>query len=532
MAENASLAPRAAKQTLELPEMTYWAQHKISSTNRSHSSVPAVEFRRTLAPTRLEFVLTVATLILYGIFDSAGALDLANIIGPILFSIGLCWSCWRMILGGAANLWTPLLWYRVAYLTYFGLGALVPWFVNDATRELMAQFFLMYSRDAFKLNVLLVTFHLVFITVSFGTLSILDYGLSRRASNRPQAIVQSNIGVFPLGMICLSIGSAINFFVILPSIFNFYRISAISSLANFSSLSLVGYFMLTWWSLENKSNVILAVVLATAFGETIIGVLAMTKLVSLLPGVIIAIGFIYHRTTIFRILTLGLFVIVMFITITPIITYARNVNQEFYAGDPSVSEIADIYQSYFSSEKVASSEDTKDYQTGWMRLSYMNAGSFEVNQFDHGFAGRSYRYLPIVLIPRIIYPSKPIITDVSRELSYAANGNYNSSSSAGFPAEAYWNLGWTGVFIVAVVLGLVTSLWSSYSLLVLTRQAWHLFFVVLLGMRIATRIDGSLVADFVGPVGVGVLSHIALSLSNRFLPRILAGVKRLRPAQV
>ena len=154
-----------------------------------------------------------------------------------------------------------------------------------------------------------------------------------------------------------------------------------------------------------------------------------------------------------------------------------------------------------------------------------------INQYDHGMPGNSYRYWSIVWIPRIIYPTKPIITDVGRELSYAANGNYNSSSSAGIAAEAYWNGGWVLSMGIAIFLALVFGLWTIYSYEIIQRKAWHLFFIVLIGMRMALRVDGAFVSDILGPIALVILAHIALELMNRFLPQALAGVMRRPSAQ-
>ena len=127
--------------------------------------------------------------------------------------------------------------------------------------------------------------------------------------------------------------------------------------------------------------------------------------------------------------------------------------------------------------------------------------------------------------------SKPIITDVGRELSYAANGNYNSSSSAGLAAEAYWNGGWLLSISIAIFLALVFGLWTIYSYEVIQRKAWHLFFIVLIGMRMALRVDGAFVSDILGPIPLVILAHITLELMNRFLPQALARVMRRTSAE-
>jgi hypothetical protein len=269
--------------------------------------------------------------------------------------------------------------------------------------------------------------------------------------------------------------------------------------------------------------------MALALGECAIGFFAMSKSVMLMPLVMVSIAFIYHHRSLLRIsLFAGCFV-TLFMFLSPIITHVRDMNGKYYDSAVQAKDIPGLYVSYFTTG--VESDQFAEVETGWMRLSFVNAGTFVINQYDHGMPGNSYRYLWIVWIPRVIYPEKPIITDVGRELSYAANGNYNSSSSAGLAAEAYWNGGWLLMIGVAIFLALVFGLWTIYSYEVIQRKAWHLFFVVLIGMRMAIRVDGAFVSDIVGPIALVVLAHIALELMNRFLPQALAGVMRRTSAQ-
>jgi hypothetical protein len=215
--------------------------------------------------------------------------------------------------------------------------------------------------------------------------------------------------------------------------------------------------------------------------------------------------------------------------LSPVVSHVRDVNIRYYNGAASVENIPGLYLSYFTTG--AENDQFAEVETGWMRLSFVNAGTFAINQYDNGTPGNSYRYWSIVWIPRILFHDKPIITDVAREMSYAANGNYDSSSSAGLAAEAYWNGGWVATIGIAVFLALVFGLWSIYSYEVIQRKAWHLFFIVLIGMRMAIRVDGAFVSDILGPIALVFLAHIALELLNRFLPRALAGVMRRTSAQ-
>jgi hypothetical protein len=170
--------------------------------------------------------------------------------------------------------------------------------------------------------------------------------------------------------------------------------------------------------------------------------------------------------------------------------------------------------------------DAPEYQMAWARLSYANAGTLAISFYDQGLSGNSLRDIFVVWIPRAIYPDKPIITDIGRDFTVMANGNYNSSTSPSIPAEGYWNAGWLGVTLFAALLSTILTLWSIYSTIIFDRDAWHLLLVVLLGMRVGTRIDGFLVPDVVGPLSAVLAIHVACTLANRFLPRIPALQRR------
>lgn len=467
-----------------------------------------------------EPILCLITLFLYAI--GAGyegdALTVVNTIGPLIFSAGLIWGIISLLQRSVNNLWVPLFWYRVAMLVYFGVGALVPLYANEAARAMIRKFYDFYPLDLLRLNIMLTVFHVLVLFFSSVIMMIAAHtGKNRKARAKPM-ITKANVSLGACGAIFLVVGGLVNFFVLLPAVLGLYNVVIIGQLVNLALASLLGYFMLTLWSLRNKSGW-LAVVIGAATLETMLGLLTMSKFVALFPGVMIGLGFVFHKPTLGR---LGIFATVMmfvFTTIAPVIGYARNSAGSAYAGNATPLEVASIYISFYSDEPIIDVDP--DSQDGWARLSYVNAGTFAMNQYDDGFPGNSLRYAPIIWIPRVLYPDKPYVTDIAREFTYAINGNYNSSSSPGIPAEAYWNMGWTGVVIFPAVLALVFTLWSFYTYIVIEREAWHLFFIVLLGMRTASRLDGTFVVDIMGPLGIAVLSHFAIEFLNRFLPERL-----------
>jgi hypothetical protein len=93
--------------------------------------------------------------------------------------------------------------------------------------------------------------------------------------------------------------------------------------------------------------------------------------------------------------------------------------------------------------------------------------------------GRTYEDVPLLLVPRVLYPDKPTSQGRTRSRWLIELGVQSSSSidtvaiSLPASAEAYWNFGWLGVFVVGTILGLsVGSLFRVRIADPLGRVAW------------------------------------------------------------
>ncbi|HWU72447.1 MAG TPA: hypothetical protein VN137_03120 [Sphingomonas sp.] len=497
-----------------------WTSNPEAAAPRQTSTMIA-----DLEPTYREILFSGLVVLWFAIGMGAlpGSEDWINTIGLSAYALVLAWAAYHQMRRNVASVWTPLIWYRVAMLSYFGIGSMVPNWVNGDTLDMMKGFYNFFGYEVIKLDFLVTTFNLIFI-ITVKLIFLVMTRMRGIGSAANTIIAPSNFSMIAFGSVCLAVGCGVNYLVILPQTAGWVNFTYFSSIANFSALSWLGYFMVTYWALDNGKWRVLIIPIALSLGETAIGFLAMSKSVMLMPLIMISIGFIYQRPTVPRIAAFGTFFVSIFMVLSPAVAYARNINAEYYNGAARINEIPRIFISYFT--RGSQDDIYSDVDVGWARLSFVNAGTFVINQYDHGMPGSSYRYWSIVWIPRVIYRDKPIITDVSRELSYAANGNYNSSSSAGLAPEAYWNGGWIATIGLAIFVAFVFGLWSIYSYEVIRRKAWHLFFVVLIGMRMSIRVDGVFVSDILGPLPLAVLAHIALELMNRFLPRALAGVTR------
>lgn len=106
------------------------------------------------------------------------------------------------------------------------------------------------------------------------------------------------------------------------------------------------------------------------------------------------------------------------------------------------------------------------------RFDVASIQGYLVNEYNNGRSGNSLVDFWAVMIPRVLWPGKPIVTRFGVEL----NGQYyyvpgetssqtTSSAAPTYSGEAYWNYGLPGVVLASILLGLgigwFTRCWQS-----------------------------------------------------------------------
>lgn len=442
--------------------------------------------------------------------------EVTNIVVPGLLILAQGFGIVSLVSRSFDNIWTPLVWNRVAFIFYFGVGSLVPGFVNDQTLSLIEGFYYFFPEDVAKYNLINALFALVFLVTSGFVVS----GAQRMLDRSDAKLEPSAFDRRVLGLILIGFGLAVYFGLAFDSMLGVQGATSSVLISQLANCAHVGIFLLGSWALANRSPWIYF-----AQGVTLLlfvtGMITLAKYEAILPVIMLGLAYVYERRSLKTAAIVGASIYLVFSAISGPTSYARLEAGSSDAGgggfgSATVGERVRILLSYGSRD---ASSDEEEYQTGWARLSYVNAGTFAINQYDNGLSGNSFEYLPLVWLPRMIYPSKPNLTDKAREFNVAVSGSDTSSSTPGIPSEGYWNYGWIGVIGVAIVMAAILALWSLYTILALQSGAWYLLLVILLGMRVGTRVDGMVVTDIVGPVGYAVLGHIGLTFINRLILR-------------
>lgn len=480
-----------------------------------------------LKPTPFELALLLAGL-LFGSAILAAYQDLAwlgNIFCPSILAFAMAYGNYRMAVRRVATILTPSFGFRTAILFYGGVGSLVPVLGSDAELSIILSFYAFTEEQLLKYNLVTTLFALVFTftgpLIQFvsgrvrGRQIIAGKGLN-------SLIEQSNFSLLTVGLALLILGTAVNFIFILPFQFGLVSTTFPVVIAQIAYSALIGIFLCTVWALQNRRSVafiFVSIGLLYAF----LGMSTFSKSDVIMPVIMLAAAFIYVRPNMRTLLLGALFVVGTFQIAQPVTSFGRSMLLSSYgsiSGPAGLAERTAILAEYVQNPSIA---QEKDANYALIRFSYVNIGTLVIERYDMGFPADTLSYAYAVFIPRIIWPEKPILTDLSRELNYEITGNDQSAVATGLAPEAYWNGGWLGVIIGAFGAGTIFWAWSVYSLRVQSLGAWHLFPVVLLGIRAGTRFDGFFVVDLLGPLLFAVIGHFVLMMANRFVHRFRNG---------
>ena len=245
------------------------------------------------------------------------------------------------------------------------------------------------------------------------------------------------------------------------------------------------------------------------------GFLGLRKLFTILPILSLIMGFWLNRPTRLAAGILALLVaLIYFNGFSEVVSFGR----QHSSYDPllntpgdRLSIIADTFR------QLRDLMTLSDRGVGAERLTIAPFEAHFIALYDSGAPGDSFRNFFNALVPRIIWPDKPIIAP-GAEFDVVFRGYIAESSLAiGFVAEAYWNLGWLGIFLISAMIGIEMG-W-------LTRR-WQLFcqhgmpycgvFVLApLILQFSLWVETNVVGAYVG----GLVKMVLLILVIDFLAR-------------
>lgn len=485
----------------------------VSSTQRDGFSAYAL-----IAPSMDEIgllffvaILGGISLMLQGIWVTA-----MNLVIPGVLMVTMARATVVSLTRSVATVWSPLVWMRAAIFFYGGFGTITVIIGSDAMRDYAETFFVFYAEDILRYNLVVLVFTTMLLLSCKGFLLIFGGRRSVTEIFNPQV---SSIGLSMIGTLFVAVGLAANLVFIIPYQFGFINTTFPAVISEVAQAANIGLF-LSLVAMARSRSPLIWIILFIGLSLSLVGLLAFSKAAVTLPMVMLLLAYFYLRPSLARLAVMVGVTLATFFLSAPLVDHGRNIMSQRYGGIDAPAlpgERMEILQSYFDPRTVQAGDAEVDYAS--LRFSYVNVGSFVVNLRDSGQTGGTYDNALAIFVPRIIWKDKPVITEMARRLSYEATGNWNNSVAPGLAPEAYWNGGYVGVIFMGALTGLIVSLWSIYNLATQVAGAWHLFPVVLLGVRMGSRFDGFFVPDVMGPIAFALMGHFLLSFLNAAIAR-------------
>lgn len=154
------------------------------------------------------------------------------------------------------------------------------------------------------------------------------------------------------------------------------------------------------------------------------------------------------------------------------------------------------------------------------RFNFTPVQGFLIEEYIAGRHGVSLNKFWQNLIPRLVWPSKPVMTSHGNELSayYFKNPSQVSSALApSYVGDAYWNFGLWGVVCVSVYLGVVFGFWGKIALRKLSQPFNAYPFVAFNVIFTAFSVESWVGSTFIGGVITTLILFVSVHLTFHFL---------------
>lgn len=446
-----------------------------------------------------------------------------NLVGPLMMTAILGIGAWRLVRSDGKHAWTALMWFRLSTAVYFGIGTYAVFIMNDASRLYIESFYQFFDADIYKMNlVVTLSVAVVLLFARFVILAVDRNGGGRRMddASSDDAYWQRLRSV---GLLFIVVGQTISYGLKIPQHFGWTSGDWPGSILQFSDCTLVGIFMLTLWTLSRAPRLMPLLILLVGV-ELLMELLMFNKSGILKTLIMFLLAFLWRKLTIARAVVAAVAAIGLYVAVTPVVTNARSELGLKYGQRPAgFLDRLQILTSYGSASTFSNKGETQD---SLLRISYVNAATLVIREYDMGMPANWPELLPAVFVPRFLWPEKPIITDVGLDIYEIGTGRRNSSSGAGIFADAYWAMGWWGVLVYMAACGLIMGGLSAMTARVLREGWWMQFPVVLMALLMGFRTDGHYIADVAGASVMLIGMYGVLAIAERVLAA--SGLRRAK----
>jgi hypothetical protein len=423
---------------------------------------------------------------------------------PLLLAAILSFSLIFTLRYQPSDLLGPLFWFRATSVVYFGFGASLLVFGSDAVQARMLAFYNATTDEIARATIVV----LASLTVTLAVANWVAGPYNRGAARNWQLKLPKSYTL--LALVFIAVGGSIRYFMQLPYQFGESEFtSGLFVLSNFLPLGLILLFAIYW----EERGPYFWFAMALFVLNLLIGVLTFSKYGVVLALLTFFLPYVLVKPTVRRFSVCASAVFLAYLLSNPLVIYGREaiVAKTGSIARGSLADRFDVIARFMTEGHVT---DAMTGTSGLSRLSYITAQAFAVAEYDRGRPSDSLENLRYVLVPRILYPEKPIISSVGEEMNVRVFRRRGSHVSPTIPAEAYFLNGWWGVAFWMSIYGAGLGAMQRISRWLLTREQYVYMPVILGFMMIGMRTDGGLLVDFFGQIPILAFLGLGLFLAQ------------------
>jgi hypothetical protein len=422
-------------------------------------SVPSIVLSRASRPARssdlqaLQFLSFIAAVFAIAFQLLASTLDdpapTLNLWIPIAIAGTCAGGAFLLMHTNPLWIWSPLMTMLGAIAIFHGLGPLLHVFGTQSAILYVDQFASINEEELMRTN-LLDSWGVTCILVSF---TLFFQARRQRAAGGNELRKRSqNRGMQAICWFLVCLALPLKYFVVMPYFLGWMDPDFVlpGFLVVLGNLSLLCLFLFLYYAWSRSSWFYLPAAFVFVM-ELVTGLLEFNKSEIMTTLGVVFLGLYFVRPSRRLAMVAITAIAIAYSFVTPIASKGR---VYLHSNSASLSERLEALSIAWHGDGNAASEP--DTQGWWTRLCYANAQAFCLRQYDAGIGGETFQLILPAIIPRVLWPDKPIMTP-GFEFNQLVTRNRHSSSAPGVFAEAYWNAGWIGVFVTTAYLGLLCN---------------------------------------------------------------------------
>lgn len=466
-----------------------------------------------MAPEATEMIALVVMSLLDLAFYLTGAYPLLNLAGPVMLGVAMGWGIWRLVRRTPAGVWTPLFALRAGITVWLAIGSLVPLFEGEAGAMWIDAYYSYTPQEGAKVNLLFALGTLITIA-SIKLCSLVKPQIRRKES----ASVLSERGSLLLGVLFAGLGQGYGFLIQLPVVLGVLPDIIPGAVALlFQALGAVGIFLITLWA-TRKGGAAYAPVVGLILMSLAFSLVMLEKSSFILAILLAGVAVLLSKVTIVRLSAVVAALALALTFITPPVTQARILHYQAYAdpGGGTLEERIDYYVDYYQGFRLPSAQQDV---SSFMRLHYTPYVAFVLAQYDDGLPSERISTGLYAIIPRVIWPDKPLVSDIGTELNYLITGYDTSALGATLFGDLYWNFGWTGLLLL-IPTGAFLWWASLVARNIVEMRDWIMMPFVLFVFQIGISVDNNFILRWLTPAIMSIVLLGGLRMASQMVFRI------------